>query len=109
MCPSARDEFLRFHQRRKGEVFEDRCLKERFAACVSPQFGNFPPHGSIAGEHLRNGCDILRLTEDVAECTHKPFDGSVVNLGIDAVHVACGSLRARYCLRSKMKTRCFPS
>jgi len=72
---------------------EDRCLEERSAAGIPPQFRNFLPHGSIAGEHLRNGCDIFRLTEDVPEGAHEPLNGSVVNLGIDAVDVASGPLR----------------
>jgi hypothetical protein len=93
-CPPSLNELLRFDQRRKGEVLEDRCFEERFAACIAPQFRNFPLHRSIAGEHFRNGCNILRLTEDVSEGTHEPFDGSVVNLWIDAVDVACGPLRA---------------
>jgi hypothetical protein len=36
----------------------------------------------------------MRLTEDVAESAHEPFDRSVMNLWIDTLHVARGPLCA---------------
>lgn len=94
MCRSLRDELLRFDQGRKREVLKDRRREERFTAGISFQFRKSLLHRTIAGEHLRDGCNISRLTEDVPECAHEPFDRSLVYLRIDAVHVACGPLRA---------------
>lgn len=94
LFPSLGDELLRFDQRRKLEVLENCRLEERFAARIPPHLRNSLFHGSIAGEHFRNRCHILRLTEDIPQSAHEPSDSSVMNLGIDAIHVACGTLCA---------------
>lgn len=91
--PSLRNEPLRFDQRRQREILENRRFEQRFAACVASQRRKLLLNRAVAGEHFRNGGHIATLTEDVPESAHQTFHRAVVNLRIDAVHVAGRALR----------------
>lgn len=88
-----RNEPLRFNQRRQREILENGGFEQRFAACVAPQLRKLPLNRAEAGEHFRDGGHIARLTQDVSKSAHQTFYRAVVNLRIDAVHVAGRALR----------------
>ena len=63
-------------------------LKQRFASRIPPQIREPRLHGFEASEHFRNGCDMPNLTEGIAQPAHDTLRRSVMNLRIDAVHIA---------------------
>lgn len=93
--PSApSNEFLRFNQRRDREILKHRGLEQRHSTGIAAEFRELSFHSAIARKHLRNRCDVTGLPENVAQSTHESPGGTVVNLWIDSIDIACGSLGA---------------
>ena len=70
------------------EVVENRSLKQRLAARISPQLGQLPLDSTEAREHFWHSGGPLRLMEDVAQTDHDSLWPSVVDLGVNAIDIA---------------------
>ena len=90
---AASEELLRFDQCSDRDVPKDSRLEEGLAAGISPQFREVPLNRAIAGKHFGHSSYVTGLTKDVPQPGHQPFWLAAVDLRIDTVDIARGSLR----------------
>lgn len=60
-----RDQLLGLDQGSDREVLKNSCLEKGLTSGIPPQLRELSLNGAIAGEHLRYGGCITRLTENV--------------------------------------------